>query len=371
MVRVRFWVTVLLLLSAAALVAATQPPRDLRLVGDHWTPYDPPDPATFPPGSQVHIIQRGDTLWDLARTFYGDPYLWPQLWELNTYIRDSHWIYPGDPLLVQGELTTGEVVTETVTDVSPVTETDLTASMVPTTPPVAIGTEFDIYCWGYLGEPDEYLPNRIVSFEDYETKWVEDAMEQSNGVSDGDIIFIDVRDHSLVQAGETYIVVTPENLVRHPETRATVGRHYDYRGQVRILCINGNRATAMVVQTCEPIRIGDAIKVLPQHPIPLARMSEMAGVCTPPSGRPEGFIVHAKDHTEALGQGNVVEINLGRNHLVEPGAFLTVYRESPIPGNPRLVLGEIGVLTSEANTATGQIVQMRYSMRVGDRVELK
>ncbi|MFN2238843.1 MAG: LysM peptidoglycan-binding domain-containing protein, partial [Thermoanaerobaculia bacterium] len=81
----------------------------------------PPDPSLFPAGSKVHIIERGDTLWDLARRFYGDAYLWPQLWELNTYIRDSHWIYPGDPLLVQGELTTGEVVTETVTEAYPET----------------------------------------------------------------------------------------------------------------------------------------------------------------------------------------------------------------------------------------------------------
>lgn len=369
MVRVRFWVTVLLLLSAVALVGATQPPRNLRLVDGHWTPYDPPDPSMFPAGSKVHIIERGDTLWDLARRFYGDAYLWPQLWELNTYIRDSHWIYPGDPLLVQGELTTGEIVTETVTEEYP--ETDMTASLVPATPPVAIGSESDIYCWGYLGEPDEYLPNRIVAFEDYEVKHMPRAIEQDNGVTDGDIIFIDVADHRFIQAGETYIVVAPEDLIRHPVTDATVGRHYDYKGRVRILCITDNLATAMVVQSCEPIRLGHAIKAMPLHPIPLARMTEMQALCATPSGRSEGFIVNAKDYTEALGEGNVVEINLGRDHLVEPGTFLTVFRDSPIEGNPRLILGEIGVLTAEGSTATGQIVRMRYAMRVGDRVELK
>lgn len=371
MVRVHFWVTVLLLLSAGALIGATQPPRDLRLVDGHWTPYNPPDPALFPAGSQVHIIERGDTLWDLARRFYGDGYLWPQLWELNTYIRDAHWIYPGDPLLIQGEITTGEIVTETVTEAYPVTETDMTASLVPATPPVAIGSESDIYCWGYLGDPDEYLPNRIVSYEDYEVKYMPRAVTQDNGVTDGDIIFIEVGDAGLVQPGETYIVVSPQNLIRHPVTAATVGRHYGYRGRVRVLCITGNTATAMVVQSCEPIQLGDAIKPMPLHPIPLARMTEMAGVCSPPSGRQDGFIVNAKDYTEALGEGNVVEINLGRDHLVEPGTFLTVFRDSPIAGNPRLVLGEIGVLTAEGGTATGQIVRMRYTMRVGDRVELK
>src|SRR5688500_16757847 len=113
MVRVRFLVTVLLLLSAATLFGATTPPRELRLIGDHWTAYYPPDPATYPPGSRIHIIERGDTLWALAERYYGDPYLWPQLWENNTYITDAHWIYPGDPLLIEGEAVTGDIVTET------------------------------------------------------------------------------------------------------------------------------------------------------------------------------------------------------------------------------------------------------------------
>ncbi|HEY5610375.1 MAG TPA: LysM peptidoglycan-binding domain-containing protein, partial [Thermoanaerobaculia bacterium] len=102
MVRVlRCGIPVLLLVVALPLVAQPQssstPPRELHLVGDHWTPYNPPDPATFPPGSKVHIIEKGDTLWDLAAKYYGNAYLWPQLWEANTYITDAHWIYPGDP----------------------------------------------------------------------------------------------------------------------------------------------------------------------------------------------------------------------------------------------------------------------------------
>src|SRR5262245_40834939 len=78
----------------------TAPPRNLRKVGDHWTPYNPPDPESFPPDATLHIIVKGETLWGLADLSYNDPYLWPQLWDQNRYITDSHWIYPGDPLLV-------------------------------------------------------------------------------------------------------------------------------------------------------------------------------------------------------------------------------------------------------------------------------
>ena len=77
---------------------STSPPKDLKQVGDHWTPWDPPQ-AT----AESYLIQRGDTLWDLANKWLGDPHLWPQVWDQNRYILDSHWIYPGDPLAVPGK----------------------------------------------------------------------------------------------------------------------------------------------------------------------------------------------------------------------------------------------------------------------------
>ena len=65
MVSVRRVAPVLLLVMATAFVAASasaqkqssQPPRDLHRVGDHWTAYNPPDPATYPAGAQTHTIK--------------------------------------------------------------------------------------------------------------------------------------------------------------------------------------------------------------------------------------------------------------------------------------------------------------------------
>src|SRR3546814_822269 len=99
-----------LTLAAGALGAADRPPQRLHLVGDHWTAWDPP--TSYPEGTQVNIIERGDTLWDLAGRFLGNPYLLPQLWENNQYILDAHWIYPGDPLAVGVEVVPVEQVGE-------------------------------------------------------------------------------------------------------------------------------------------------------------------------------------------------------------------------------------------------------------------
>src|SRR5687767_5513781 len=127
MVSVRRVAPVLLLLMALPLYAQKQssrPPKNLHKVGDHWTAYNPPDPATYPANARTHTIVSGDTLWDLAQTYYGNAYLWPQLWESNTWITDAHWIYPGDVLLIEGEASGASVATDTTATTA---ETDTTA----------------------------------------------------------------------------------------------------------------------------------------------------------------------------------------------------------------------------------------------------
>jgi hypothetical protein len=160
-------------------------------------------------------------------------------------------------------------------------------------------------------------------------------------------------------------------MVKHPATKKVIGQHYQYVGQIKILCAEETRSRGIISQSCREIANGTRLKPLPQLPIPIARIPEVPAFCDPASGKQSGYIVSSRGWDDVLGVNDLVEINLGREDQVQPGDFLTVFRDSPLASQPRQVLGEIAVLTAENHTATARVVAMRRIMGVGDKIEAR
>ncbi|HEX7506877.1 MAG TPA: LysM peptidoglycan-binding domain-containing protein, partial [Polyangia bacterium] len=64
------------------------------------------DRVTTAPGSgqtpELHVVQKGDTLWSLCSKYFNDPWRWPRLWAANPVITNPHWIFPGDIIRLGG-----------------------------------------------------------------------------------------------------------------------------------------------------------------------------------------------------------------------------------------------------------------------------
>ena len=58
----------------------------------------PPSVKTGAP--HVYVVKKGDTLWDISGKFLSKPWRWPEIWASNKHVKNPHWIYPGDRLLL-------------------------------------------------------------------------------------------------------------------------------------------------------------------------------------------------------------------------------------------------------------------------------
>ncbi|HEX2958447.1 MAG TPA: LysM peptidoglycan-binding domain-containing protein [Chitinispirillaceae bacterium] len=52
------------------------------------------------PADVTYVVKKGDTLWDIAFSLWGDNFLWPDLWHANPQINNPDLIFPGDVLRI-------------------------------------------------------------------------------------------------------------------------------------------------------------------------------------------------------------------------------------------------------------------------------
>jgi LysM domain len=378
--------------------AADQPPRNLHLVGDHWTAWNPP--AAQPPGAVIYTIVRGDTLWDLAAKNLGNPYLWPQIWERNQYISDAHWIYPGDPLVLGIEAVPVEPDTigslDSREEIAPAEESAepessslrgvLTAAQAAK-PPQALGFEDDIYCNGYIGEEEEVFPYRVTGSE-YQV-----LVPQLDGTADrrdlggtygavatvkygldiGDILYLDGGRAAGLSPGQLLAVVERGKLIDHPTTGELVGRYYRYLGRVRVLSAQESSGIGELVHSCHPVTIGASLRMFEPEPVPLGRRTAARPVNDVAAADVllnAPAIVHAEDDVVSLGQDQVVYIDRGSESDVVPGDTFTIYRLNR-EGFPPVPLGELAVLSVKRQTALARILESRNVVFLGDRLDRK
>jgi len=409
--------------------SSSTPPTKGRFVGDHWTPYDPPAAESFPQGSQIHIITPGDTLWDLSAKYLNDPYLWPQIWDVNQYITDSHWIYPGDPLVIPGKpVVIGETPTTapielleplppgagTPTAAAPEGAPEAPPAAAPATPempdqpgmvdvpegeagsevtltPAApeltlAADEVDVYCSTYIVDSYEPPPLRIKEKED----------GSRNILADGDVVYLNRGLNANLNPGDEFSIVMREGSVPHPIFVEEVGESVRMMGRLKVIALQESTATAIIVESCDAVEVGMDLIPFKEIPLPLATPAPLRRHGNSMSAKDAGYIVDVTPDKASIAEGDLVNIDMGAENGLQPGDVLTIFREwgglvefasthSYIDGqqnraearraegfDPELdaqaILGQLVILVTQAHTATAKVVLTYREVALGDRV---
>jgi hypothetical protein len=193
-----------------------------------------------------------------------------------------------------------------------------------------------------------------------------------SGMATGDIVYVSGGRSGGLAPGSLFTVVGPGRAIVHPLRQEVIGRYYRYLGRLRILSVQETSAIAEIVYTCDAILVGASLTPFDPVPVPLGRSTPMRPVNFPaPAEKLQGApsIVYAKDDILALAADHVVHIDLGEQDAT-PGDMYTIYRENR-PGLPPIVLGELAVLSVHRRFSVAKIIESRYPIHLGDRLDPK
>jgi hypothetical protein len=333
-------------------------------VAPHWSRYKYPD--SIPAGAQYHIIEKGDTLWDLSAKYLQNPFLWPQIWDQNRYIKDAHWIYPGDPLILPNiALISGQ----------------------PGQP--GAGTEEGARGEGGVGLPEGGAENVLRPVTEEETircahyvlsdkedeSLVVIGSEQGNGkigLTRNDVIYLNKGASAGLKTGDEVAFRHEAYVVKHPRSQKPIGTKIETTGFGRVILVEDNVSSVMIEGTCQDIHVGDYVTPVEKPSVPLIVPKLPATRLTPPSGKAHGFIVDIAADQSIAAAGHIVSIDLGSNDGMAPGGILVVYRTVyPSVPTPRNVVGEVTVLTVRDKTSTAKVTYSNDAVMDGDEVELR
>jgi hypothetical protein len=343
-------------------------------VAPHWSRYD--FPKSIPEGQAFHIVASGDTLWDIAGRYLKNPYLWPQIWEANGYVKKARLIYPGDPIFLPSvQMAEAGAPAETAGEAG--------ASAAGAKPIEPLGTPewLDMDALINVTSPD------TVRYAGYISASIEDeslrvkSMEAENGTliekimaGPREYVFLDRGASSGVKPGDLYSIHRRARVVKHPVTHKKVGYRIETTGIARILVVGETSARAVVEASDRAVRSGDYLRPLSEVESPLIkrRVVVEGGDLSLDGSRSTGYVVDIDDDSVTAGSGVVVGIDMGSGAGLAVGKIITVFRQGDRSDIvTRRPLGAAVVVAVRENFSVARLVYSREEILFGDRVMLQ
>lgn len=262
----------------------------------------------------LHIVSKGDTLWDISGKFFKDPWRWPYIWGANKdAIKDPHWIYPGDVIVLNRAnrtLRIGQAGTNGLVKLSPkIRESYSEHDAIPGIPASVIAP--------FLSQP------LII-----EQGALNDAPVMV-GAREGRVV-LGSRDIGFARGlpadkGDKWQVYRPGKTFADPDTNEALGVEAIYLGNVEVTEF-AEVSTVLVTKSVQEIYKGDRLVV---------HSGDAFGTYLPraPASNISARVISVYGGVSQAGQNALVTLNKGKRDGLESGHVLALYHKGEVLKN--------------------------------------
>ncbi len=342
-------------------------------------------PADLP---ETYEVRRGDTLWDISKRFFGDPFSWPDIWKKNEFIRDPHWIYPGQTInfgqfRTHTEAPVPSTPSETaptrtpapeapaavkqMSEPAPFTQTTAAAPMpapapIPADPnvirlldtPQPVFTEKNFMRTGFIAKRSGLSKKKVTRVEGEQVSAVRyDAVEVNMGEADG------------LKKGDLLAVFAIGDRVKHPDTGFDYGYVVRVKGVLRVESLGRNQARCTVSANLDPLAVDD----------PVMRYEIKRGPDFDAWVRPDmkiaATVLAINEPMISIHTNDILYIDKGAENGVRPGDHFAVYPRKAGDTGYRSLLGELEAISVMPKETAVIVLSLKgEKIEIGDRVEL-
>ena len=331
--------------------------------GDHTVRDREPLENRSGPVPELHVVRKGDTLWDICWFYFNDPWQWPKIWSYNPQITNPHWIYPGDlvRLLPRGMFAQTDHEPEKGNDVGKPPELPLPAQK----------HEVGLKQMAFVEQSD--LEKAIT---------IDGSVDEKVLLGRGDSVYLKYPSSSTPQVGQRYSIYVPDNEL-HPDRPGRgkggndLGAYVHIIGSVEVVSVKQDkRARGVIIESNREIErgmnVGPLIKEYKNVPPVAAKVDA------------HGKIIAMLTADSLIGQGELVFLDLGRGAGLEVGNRMFVVRRGDAkpphlgqtigqdnPDFPARQLGEIVIVEVDNKISVGLVTLSEREMGVGDMVMMQ